>query len=265
MRLVWYNMPWLAFVGLGLKLKDITLEALEVLNKADKVFLDTYTSISPDINVTTLSNLLRKEIIPLKRADIEDENAAKIFNELARGRNVAFAIIGDPFIATTHMALLLEAVRRNVDVRVVHGLTIYSVAISYSGLMIYKFGRCATIVYPKEGIFYDYFYYVIKENMKLGLHTLLLLELDVDKGIFMTANDALKLMVEAEKKRRENVISEETRVLVIARAGTPTQKFAYGKIISLIKEDFGPPPHTLIVPGRLHYIEEDALKRFLID
>ena len=258
-------MPWLAFVGLGLKLKDVTLEALETLKNADTVFLDTYTSISPDINISSLRSLIGKDVIPLRRRDIEDENAAKIFNELSRGKNVAFAVIGDPFIATTHMALLLEAIRRNIEVKVIHGLTIYTVAISYSGLMVYKFGRCATIVYPKEGIFYDYFYDVIKENLKLGLHTLLLLELDVDNKVFMTANDALKLMLEAEEKRREGVISEEMMVLVIARAGFPTQKYVYGKIASLIKEDFGPPPHTIIVPGRLHYIEEDALKRFLIN
>ena len=185
-------MPWLAFVGLGLKLKDVTLEALETLRNADAVFLDTYTSISPDINISSLRSLIGKDVIPLRRRDIEDENAAKIFNELSRGKNVAFAVIGDPFIATTHMALLLEAIRRNIEVKVIHGLTIYTVAISYSGLMVYKFGRCATIVYPKEGIFYDYFYDVIKENLKLGLHTLLLLELDVDNKVFMTANDALK-------------------------------------------------------------------------
>ena len=258
-------MPWLAFVGLGLKLKDITLEALEILRNADIVFLDTYTSISPDINVSSLSSLVGKRIIPLGRRDVEEKNAEKIFGELVRGRNVAFAVIGDPFIATTHMALLLEAIKRNVEVKVVHGLTIYSVAISYSGLMVYKFGRCATIVYPKEGIFYDYFYDVIKENLKLGLHTLLLLELDVDNKVFMTANDALKLMLEAEERRKEGVISKEMKVLVIARAGFPTQKYVYGKIASLIKENFGPPPHTIIVPGKLHYIEEDALKRFLID
>jgi len=258
-------MPWLAFVGLGLKLKDITLEALEILRNADIVFLDTYTSISPDINVSSLSSLVGKRIIPLGRRDVEEKNAEKIFGELVRGRNVAFAVIGDPFIATTHMALLLEAIKRNVEVKVVHGLTIYSVAISYSGLMVYKFSRCATIVYPKEGIFYDYFYDVIKENLKLGLHTLLLLELDVDNKVFMTANDALKLMLEAEERRKEGVISKEMKVLVIARAGFPTQKYVYGKIASLIKENFGPPPHTIIVPGKLHYIEEDALKRFLID
>ncbi len=258
-------MPWLAFVGLGLKLKDITLEALETLKNADVVFLDVYTSLSPDISVQSLSKLLGKDVKPLTRFDVENKNAEPIFNELAKNRNVAFAVIGDPFIATTHMAILLEAHKRGYEVKVIHGLTIYTVAISYSGLMIYKFGKCATIVYPKNNIFYEYFYDVIKENRKQGLHTLLLLELDVEKKVFMTANDALKILLEVESRRKEKVVSENSKVLVIARAGTPTQKYVYGEIGKLIKKDFGSPPHSLIIPGKLHFVEEDALKRFLID
>jgi diphthamide biosynthesis methyltransferase len=29
-----------------------------------------------------------------------------------------------------------------------------------------------------------------------------------------------------------------------------------------VKEDFGPPPHCLIIPGRLHFIEEEALAQW---
>ena len=35
-----------------------------------------------------------------------------------------------------------------------------------------------------------------------------------------------------------------------------------GKILSLKKIDFGKPPHTVIIPGRLHFTESDALKLF---
>ena len=35
-----------------------------------------------------------------------------------------------------------------------------------------------------------------------------------------------------------------------------------GKISSLINKDFGKPPHTIILPGRLHFTEYDALKVF---
>ena len=162
-------MPWLAFVGLGLKLKHLTLEAIEVLKESDIVFLDSYTSIGEDISAETLSSFLNKQVIPVSRKDIEDENGKIIFDALSRGLNVSLAVIGDPFIATTHIALLLQAIRKGLEVKIVHGISIYSAAISCSGLMSYKFGKSATIVYPKEGIVYEYFYDVIKENKELSL------------------------------------------------------------------------------------------------
>ena len=257
-------MPWLAFVGLGLKLKHLTLEAIEVLKESDIIFLDSYTSVGENISAETLSSFLKKQVIPVSRRNIEDENGKIIFDSLDKGLNVSFAVIGDPFIATTHIALLLQAVKKGIEVKIVHGISIYSVAISCSGLMSYKFGKSATIVYPKEGITYEYFYDVIKENKKRGLHTLLLLDLDAEKGIFMRANEALRLLMEIERKRKEGVILENEKVLVIARASLRDQKCVYGVISELLSKDFGPPPHVIIVPGKLHFIEEEALRRFTI-
>ena len=35
-----------------------------------------------------------------------------------------------------------------------------------------------------------------------------------------------------------------------------------GKISNLLKKSFGKPPHSIIIPGRLHFTESDALKIF---
>ncbi len=258
-------MVWLAFVGLGLKLKHLTLEALEVLKDSDVVFLDSYTSVGEDITVKSLGSLLGKPIRQIARYEIEEENGKIIFDALNKGLNVSFAVIGDPFIATTHIVLLLEAVKRGIEIRIVHGISIYSVAISCSGLMAYKFGKTATVVYPKDNITFEYPYNVIKENKERELHTLLLLDLDAEKGVFMSANDALKILLSIEAKRRENVIKDNEKVLVIARASSKNQKCVYGPVRKLVTMDFSKPPHVIIIPGKLHFIEEEALRRFSIE
>ena len=81
-----------------------------------------------------------------------------------------------------------------------------------------------------------------------------------DKNKFMTANEGLKILLELEKRRKENVITEDTKVVVVARAGSLKPKLVYGKIKDLINYDFGKPLHCIIIPGKLHFMEEEALK-----
>ena len=42
--------------------------------------------------------------------------------------------------------------------------------------------------------------------------------------------------------------------------GFKDQSIISGKISSLLKIDFGAPPHTIIITGKLHFTETDALK-----
>ena len=241
----------LVFVGLGLHPRQVTLEGLEALKTSDRIYVELYTSYYEGF-LEELKRLLGVEINVLSRRELEEEGGRKLFADVKRGLKVALASIGDPFIATTHRALLLEALRRGVKVRIIHGVSIMSVAASASGLFAYKFGRSATVVYPKEGILYTYPYYVIEENKSRGLHTLLLLEMDPERGVFMTANDAMRILLDVERAEGKGVFTEETLVVVLARAGTPTGKVYVGKVGRLISRDFGPPPHSIVVPGTLH-------------
>ena len=50
--------------------------------------------------------------------------------------------------------------------------------------------------------------------------------------------------------------------IVASRIGSRTQNIIAGKLSSLSKSDFGRPPHTIIIPGRMHFTEIDALKVF---
>ena len=76
----------------------------------------------------------------------------------------------------------------------------------------------------------------------------------------MTINEALRMLLEIEEAKRENIIGEDTIALGIARAGSSDCVTKAGRIAKLIDYNFGPPPHTLIIPSKLHFIEEEALK-----
>ena len=62
-----------------------------------------------------------------------------------------------------------------------------------------------------------------------------------------------------EDKRKEKVFTKDTMVIGCARIGGD-YKIKYEKASSIEKEDFGKPLHCLIVPGKLHFIEEEALE-----
>ena len=76
----------------------------------------------------------------------------------------------------------------------------------------------------------------------------------------MDPKDALNGLLETEKGQRRNVIRSSTFAIIASRIGFKNQLIISGKISSLMRKDFGKPPHTVIIPGRLHFTESDALK-----
>ena len=107
-----------------------------------------------------------------------------------------------------------------------------------------------------------YPYYVIYKNIIEGNHTVLLLEYNQNKDFFLDPKDALKGLLETEEGQGRKVLTESSYVIVASRIGFKDQAIVSGKISSLAKIDFGKPPHTVIIPGRLHFTESDALKLF---
>jgi diphthine synthase len=103
-------------------------------------------------------------------------------------------------------------------------------------------------------------YYIIYKNIVEGNHTVLLLEYNQDKNFFLDPKDALLGLIETEKGQKRNVIDLSSYAIITSRVGFKDQSIISGKISSLKKIDFGKPPHTIIIPGRLHFTESDALK-----
>ena len=250
-------MPELVLLGLGLSPKHMTIEAIDEIKSADMVLMDTYTGdYKPFYNYI---KALNSNVKLVGRSDLEGEGT--ILNNILGCSKVVLAVVGDPLIATTHASIILSAISKGLKVRIVNGVSVISAAISKSGLMVYKFGKSATLVYPKNGIVYDYPYYVIRDNMLRGLHTLLLLEYDNEKGIYMTISDALKILLELEARNKGNIITSKTIVIGLARLGYPDELIKAGELEKIINYNFGPPPHTLIIPAKLHFIEQDILRK----
>lgn len=245
----------LSFIGLGLyNERGISLYGLDLARGADEILLETYTSAMPSLNPKSLELLVGKGVRIVDRKYLED--GSEILRE-ASEKNVALLVPGDPFIATTHIDLRVRAEKRGIPVRVAHAPSIVSVAPGAVGLQNYKFGRSATITFPDN--YSEVPYEAIRRNKESGLHSLLFLDLRAEEGLYMSANEGIRLLMRMEERRREGVITPETLVIVLARAGGPDQLAKGGRIEDLLALDFGPPPHCLIIPGRLHFMEAEAL------
>jgi diphthine synthase len=246
------------FIGLGISgFKSIPNEALDVLSKADIVYLEQFTSPIGKSDLTKIKNATKGEFKPAKRWLVED---GKEILENSKRKKVVLLSYGDPYIATTHIELRTRAIEEKIKTFSIHAASSLTSMIGECGLHFYKVGRIATIMSEMKSLTTPY--YVIYKNIIEGNHTVLLLEYNQDKDFFLEPNNALKGLIETEKGQKRNVINTSTYVIIASRIGFKDQTIISGKISSLKKKDFGKPPHTIIIPGRMHFTESDALKIF---
>ncbi len=254
----------LYLAGFGTSIDYVSLRLLEVLRNADTVYIDSYTSIAPGLDVGSVSRLASKARIVVADRRLLEENQRVIIEE-ALEHEVVVLVPGDPMLATTHVTLRLEALKRGVKVEVIHGVSGLQAVISFTGLQVYRFGRTVTLVYPEEGFRpYSTISY-IWENMERGLHTLVLLDLRLDEEKTMTVNEAIPLLLELEEElAREEGVKPRIRdaILVgVARAGTREAVCRAGRATDVAAASYPPPPHSVIVTApRLHPVEEEALR-----
>lgn len=247
----------LVFVGLGLNDEcGITVKGLAETRTAAAVFMETYTSCMPEFSLHRLEEMSGKKIRMVTRHNLEDENG-KVILEAAETGKVVFLVPGDPFIATTHITLRIEANKRGIKTRIVHGISIVSAIVSLSGLHNYKFGKTVTVPLPEN--FSETPYNVIGQNKKVGLHTLCLLDLKATENHYLTVNQALEMLLEIETKKNAGTVTHDTAALGIARAGSDFPVVKADFVKNLVGYDFGEPPFSIIIPGDLHFMEVDAL------
>jgi diphthine synthase len=247
----------LYFIGLGLyDEKDVSIKGAEALKEADVIYAEFYTARLFGTSISALEDMLGVKITILTREEVEEEN---IPLKEAETKNVAFLSAGDTLIATTHSDLLIEARKKGIETTVIHSSSILSAAPGIIGLQAYKFGKVTTIPFPEENYFPHSPYLAIKANMESKLHTLVLLDIRAHEDRYMTANQGLEYLMKVEDERNENILSEDSIAVVIARAGAQKPVVRADKIKNLLHEDFGGPLHCLIIPSDLHFMEAEAL------
>lgn len=240
----------ITFVGLGLwDETDITLKGLKAVREADKVYVEFYTS-KLRVGVENLERLYGKKIEVLKREDLEDRSV-NLLKE-AKEKNVVVLVAGDPFVATTHNTILIDAKKMGIPFRIIHNASIVSAISGITGLHIYKFGKTATVSHPYRGVVSRKPLDTIKENHSINAHTLLLLDLNPP----MTINRAVEILEKVDDGTLNHF------AVGVARAGGDNYiKCDY--FYELKFHDFGDPLHSIVFLSKtLHITEFEFLKEF---
>ncbi len=246
-------------VGSGLSADLITLRGVKRISEADLVFADSYTSITLGDLRTLLMSLTGKEVVYLKREDIEERYLDVLVKPALNGLNVVLVVPGNPLDATTHTALLNEASRRGVDFEVVPAPGIIPNALTMSGLMIYRLGKVATLTYPKSGVISEYPYDVLKDNDSRNLHTVFLTEIDLERGVKMQIREAVEILYTLEEIRGEGLVNDLRRAIAVSSLTGPSQRICFKPLKELKSIPDHEGPHTLIMtsPG-MHFMEEEV-------
>jgi diphthine synthase len=242
-----------SLIGLGLNSeKGISMEGLEEARAADSVFAEFYTNPMPNLSLANLESMLGKKVRILDRTNLENENGIRLLEASEKGKTVLL-VPGDPMIATTHVSLRLSLAKRGIGCRIVHGASIISAVCGATGLQSYKFGKSITL--PKADPVPSSVLNALRENWERSAHTLLLLDVNDGQGR-MTAQDSLTRLVNADSSLGERL------AVAAVRIGSLDEMVRAGKARSLTRVDLGGPPHCIVFPGRLHFMEEEALKTF---
>lgn len=269
----------LYLVGLGLSdVKDITVRGLEVVKGAKRVYLEAYTSILMAADVSSLEEFYGREVIVADRELVESGSDQIL--EGAGKDDIVMLVVGDPFGATTHTDLMLRARELEIKTDVVHNASVMN-AVGACGVQLYNFGQTVSLVFFTENWRPDSFYDKIMENRRLGLHTLLLLDIKVKEQSlenmargrliyepprYMDIRTAAEQLLEIEEKREEKCYTPETPCIAISRLGSPTQKFAAATLAEMAEYDSGEPLHSLVILGnRIHELESDYFMQWAIN
>ncbi len=257
-------MRQLAFVGLGLGgVTGLSLDGLQQLRRADCIFVDGYTSFLDKTFKEDFEKTIKRKFTILTRSDVE-EHAEEVILPLAKEGDVVFLVPGDPMISTTHVDLRLRAHEAGIHTKIIHGASIQSAAFSIIGLENYKSGRSVTIPFPQANPDSNVTSpgERICENYTRGLHTLVYLDIQAEKEKFMSINQGIAQIMNMVKHSPQTCITPATLMVGVARVGNENVFAKANTAKALEKTDFGTPPHILIIPSQLHYMEAKALIAF---
>lgn len=229
-------------VGIGFNPEHLNIEGKKAIEKCNQIFAEDYTL---KYDFKSLQGVVEKDIKVLSREEFE--NGGEII-KAAQEYDVAVLVPGDPLTATTHFSLLQQAREKGIDYKIIHNISIFS-AIAETGLQIYKFGKTTSIPFPQKDFEPTSFYDTIEQNISIGAHTLVLLD------IGMTAKQGFEILLKASG---ENGKIKENSWAIAAHISSDSKIF-YGQIEDLMKMNI-PIPTSIIILAELHFAEKDILK-----
>jgi diphthine synthase len=243
-------MIYLIGLGIGSE-KDISLRGLEACEKAKEVYAELYTARWPG-DLKKLGKKIGKEIKLIQRKNMEEE--VKQLVKLGKNKTIAILVPGDPLSATTHLNVLMEAREQGIKTEIIHSSSVLT-AVAETGLSLYNFGKTVTIVRQAKDYAPTSFYDTAVQNKKLDMHTLFLLDIDMD------TSEAIQILMQIEQEKKMGLIDSDKRFIAASGIGSGNSKIMYNRALELVKRPMEPPA-ILILPGHLHFTEEEFLKNF---
>ena len=267
---------------------NMTIGGKEIASSCDYRFLEGYTSLLGENGENKLEKLVGVfEII--RRPEVE--NPERIL-ELAKSNSVALLVVGDPMQATTHVDLLLRCKDEGIHTSVHHAVSAIDLVCAGLGLQSYRFGRQVSLTFPHANHLPTSPLEFIAENRFLGLHTLVLLDLDptgmgVEQPQPMTPLQAFEVMCKMVERLREdppphleleNISSsrdlsrlkavnlmlngkiEDMHAVICSNLGSTNAQIKSGSL-SRIAESCVSGIHSIVITGELIGMEKDALER----
>jgi len=243
------------FVGLGISgTRSIPIEVVKIIQEADFVYLEAFTSPISKQHEDEIKNMVNGSFKIAKRWLVED---GQEILKMSKSSTAVLLSYGDPYVATTHIELRTRAKLENIETNTIHSASAITSMVGEAGLQFYKVGRMVTIMNEKKSTITPYT--AIFKNLTQGLHSIILLEYNHDENYFLDPKDAISNLLDVEKEQKRNVLNNDTFAIIASRIGFETQKIISGKFSNLLKVDFGEPPHSIIITGKLHFTESDAI------
>jgi diphthine methyl ester synthase len=234
----------LYIIGLGLNERSTSQSGLDAIKKCKKVYFENYTVDFP-YSEKELEKNIKKKIIPADRGVVESD---KLIKE-AKKENVCLLVYGSPLTATTHISLIQEAKKNKIKCEIVYNGSVLD-AVAETGLQIYKFGKITSMPKWSNSFKPTSFMEIVKQNQKIDAHSLILIDIGLD------LKNAIE---ELEISAKEHSIMIG-KIVLCSRLGTKDSKIIY-KNAENIKNLNAKKPYCLIIPSKLHFLEEEVLKQ----
>jgi len=236
----------LYLIGLGLNMKSISREGREAIDKCKKIYLENYTVDFP-YKMGPFNEIIGKKV---EEADRQKVESLELVDE-AKKKDVALLVYGSPLTATTHITLMAEAKRMHVKCRVLLNASIFD-AVAMSGLQLYKLGKVTSMPAWKHNYSPDSFMDVVKQNMSMLAHSLILIDIGLDFREALT-------QLEKSAKIHEITIG---KLVICESMGTKHARVYYKEISELKELREMKKPYCIVIPSKMHFAEKEFLESF---